>query len=143
MPQTLHEFGGSGPLILLTIANGFPPGSYRPLAAQFIPHYRVVSLPPRALWPEQESLEKPPTWSTLADDLLAGLDQFDLQDVILIGHSFGALVAMRAVVQAPDRITALCLLDPTILPDHKECSQGKGKNVDHTVYKIRADFQPE
>lgn len=118
MPQTLYEFGGSGPLILLAVANGFPPGSYRPLAEQFIPRYRVVSLPPRALWPEQAALEKPPTWSTLADDLLAGLDQFDLPEVILIGHSLGGVASMMAAAQAPDRIAALCLLDPTILPSH-------------------------
>lgn len=117
MPQFLHEFGGSGPVIHLAVANGFPPDSYRPLVEALTPNYRVVSLPPRALWPDNATIEKPPTWSTLADDLLAGLEEHNLHDVILVGHSFGALASMTVAVQAPERIAGLCLLDPTILPE--------------------------
>ena len=118
MPYPLYEFGGSGPLIHLAVANGFPPGSYRPFMAAFTPDYRGVSLPPRALWPEQATLDKPPTWSALADDLLAGLEQHALRDVIAVGHSFGGIASIMAAVRKPERFAALCLLDPTILPAH-------------------------
>ena len=118
MPYPLHAFGGSGPLIHLAVANGFPPGSYRPLMEAFTPDYRCVSLPPRALWPDQATLEKPPAWSSLADDLLGGLEQHDLHDVIALGHSFGGLASITAAVRMPERFAALCLLDPTILPAH-------------------------
>ncbi len=101
----------------LAVANGFPPGTYAPLLHPFTKQYRVVSLPPRALWP---GIDLPPeqggTWSDLADDLRAGLDAYALRDVIGIGHSFGAVVTMRAALAAPDRFRALVLLDPTILP---------------------------
>lgn len=117
MPYPLYEFGGRGPLMHLAVANGFPPGSYRPLMAAFTPDYHAVSLPPRALWPDQDMVEKPPTWATLADDLLAGLEQHDLHDVIALGHSFGGLATIMAAVRDPGRFAALCLLDPTILPD--------------------------
>lgn len=124
MPQPLIELGGSGPLasssllIHLAVANGFPPGSYGPLAAQLCADYRVVSLPPRALWPDQAAIEKPSAWSVLADDLLDGLVQQGLTDVIAVGHSFGALATIMAAGRDPGRFAALVLLDPTILPAH-------------------------
>jgi pimeloyl-ACP methyl ester carboxylesterase len=116
VPYPLYEFGGSGSLIHLAVANGFPPGSYQPLMAALTPDYHAVSLPPRALWPDQATLEKPSTWATLADDLLAGLQAHDLHAVIALGHSFGALATILAANQKPEQFAALCLLDPTILP---------------------------
>ncbi|GAB4575185.1 MAG: alpha/beta hydrolase [Anaerolineae bacterium] len=116
MTHPLYDFGGQGPLIHLAVANGFPPASYTPLARLLTPTFRVVSLPPRALWPDRETVEMPDSWETLADDLVAGLTQHDLPPVIAVGHSFGAIASMLAALNAPERIRALCLLDPTIFP---------------------------
>ena len=52
----------------------------------------------------------------MADDLLAGLEQYDLNNVIGIGHSVGAIVTMIAAIKEPGRFRALVLFDPTILP---------------------------
>ncbi len=116
MPQPIYEFGGSGPVIHLAVANGFPPGSYKGLLLPLTVRYRVVSLPPRALWPESDTLEKPDSWQALADDLLTGLRVYDLTDVIAVGHSFGGVASMLAAIEEPERFRGLCLLDPTVLP---------------------------
>ena len=47
-----------------------------------------------------------------AGDLLALLDELDVQKARLVGHSFGAVIAMHAAVLAPDRVEALVLSDP-------------------------------
>src|SRR5690606_10588078 len=52
----------------------------------------------------------------LADDLLAGMHQHNLHDVIAVGHSFGAVVSLLSVLEEPGRFRALVMLDPTILP---------------------------
>lgn len=113
----LYTFGGSGAVLHLAVANGFPPQTYRPLLEPLTAHYRVVSLPPRALWPE---IGPPPeqtgSWRELADDLLAGMRQHNLTDVIAVGHSFGAVASLLAALDEPARFRALILLDPTILP---------------------------
>ncbi len=115
--QALYDFGGSGPLMHMAVANGFPPQTYKPLLDPFTADYHVISLPPRGLWP---GIGAPPetvgTWRELADDLLAGLRQHDMMDVIAIGHSFGAIASMLAVLEEPQRFRALILLDPTLLP---------------------------
>lgn len=115
----LYTFGGSGPVIHLAVANGFPPQTYRPLLAPFADAYRVVCLPPRALWPQTgPPPAQPGSWRELADDLLAGLRAHNLEGVIAVGHSFGGVASLLAVLDEPERFRALILLDPTILPPH-------------------------
>jgi pimeloyl-ACP methyl ester carboxylesterase len=118
MPQTLYEFGGAGAVMHLAVANGFPPETYAPLFSPLTARYRVLSLPPRALWDNPPIPATVRTWRDLADDLLAGLRAHDLRDVIAVGHSFGAVASLVAAAQEPQRFRALVLLDPTIFPPH-------------------------
>ncbi len=111
-----EDFGGTGPLLHLAVANGFPPGTYRALLALLTRTHCVFSLLPRALW----SGSLPPTdyrdWRySVLPDLSDGLRAHDAQHVVLVGHSLGAIASMLAVIDAPQRFRALVLLDPTIL----------------------------
>jgi pimeloyl-ACP methyl ester carboxylesterase len=115
MMQPRYEYGGSGSLIHIAIANGFPPQVYTPLVKPLAKSYRIVCLPPRALWPGEQPPNNLEDWHKLADDLLNGLREYDLRDVIAIGHSFGGIASLLAVLAEPTRFRALCLLDPTIL----------------------------
>jgi pimeloyl-ACP methyl ester carboxylesterase len=119
MTQPLYTFGGDGPIMNLAVANGFPPQTYAPLLQPFKVDYRVVCLPPRALWPDEPPPpEQPGSWRTVADDLLSGLRQHGLTGVTAVGHSFGGIASLLAVIDEPERFRALILLDPTIpLPE--------------------------
>jgi pimeloyl-ACP methyl ester carboxylesterase len=116
MSHPIYDFGGSGPLIHLAVANGFPPQTYIPLVRPLLARYHVVSLPPRALWPGAVPPETVGTWRLVADDLLAGIRQHDLRNIIAIGHSFGGVATALAAIDEPARFRALALLDPTIMP---------------------------
>jgi pimeloyl-ACP methyl ester carboxylesterase len=59
----------------------------------------------------------PTTSYAPADDLVAVMDHAGLDRAVLVGSSFGALVAMMAAAAHPDRVTALALLAPP-LPGH-------------------------
>lgn len=112
----LYDFGGSGPVLHLAGANGFPPQTYQPLLGPLTTHYHVMSLLPRPLWhtpPPPDSLNE---WRQMANDLLAGLRWLDASDVIAVGHSMGGVFSMLAAIAEPERFRALILLDPTILP---------------------------
>jgi len=117
MPQPLIELGGQpdAPVLHMALANGFPPQTYSPMLRPFMKDYRVVSLPPRALWGDQTPPTAHQDWGTLADDLLAGFDQYKLENITAIGHSFGAIATLLAVIKEPERFKSLVLLDPTIL----------------------------
>lgn len=117
MTQPIYEFGGAGPIVHMAVANGFPPQVYRPLVWPMTGQALVVSLPPRALWPGEQPPSRPLNWKhSVAQDLIQGMETYDLRDVVAIGHSFGAVATLLAAAAQPARFKAVILLDPTILP---------------------------
>jgi len=109
------DFGGDGPVVHLAHANGFPPGTYRPLVETLIERYHVVALASRPLWPGSRP-ESAPDWHPLADDLIRGLDNLGLSGIVGVGHSLGGVLTMWAAVRRPDLFRAVVLIDPVILP---------------------------
>jgi len=115
LPIAPYDFGGSGPLIHLAHANGFPPGTYRPFVRTLTDRYHVVGLPARPLWPGSRP-EDLPDWHLMADDLIQGLDGLGVRGILGIGHSMGGVATLWAAVRRPDLFRALVLIDPVILP---------------------------
>jgi pimeloyl-ACP methyl ester carboxylesterase len=120
MPQPFIKLGGNPhkPMIHIAPANGFVPQTYLPMFQTFMDDYQIVSMPPRALWGDGEAPEisLDVTWMQLADDLLAGIEKFGLQDIIAIGHSFGGVASFLAALKKPQYFKALIMLDPVIIP---------------------------
>ncbi len=52
----------------------------------------------------------------MVDDLIRFIDLLGLKRVHLLGHSLGGMVAMRAVLKAPDRFASLILMDTSPSP---------------------------
>lgn len=52
----------------------------------------------------------------LVDDLLRFIDTLGLKGVHLLGHSLGGMIAMRAVLAAPERFASLILMDTSPSP---------------------------
>ncbi len=72
--------------------------------------YRVVAFDNRGQHESAHShREDAYTIPSLAGDAIALADHFALERPHLLGHSFGELVAQRAVVMAPSRWTSLTL----------------------------------
>jgi pimeloyl-ACP methyl ester carboxylesterase len=118
MIYPLIELGGVGRVMHIAPANGFPPETYLPMLKPFMSEYRVVCLPPRALWPGEPPPAQRRQWDALAHDFLAGLREHNLKEVVAVGHSFGGIASLLAANAEPGRFRALCLLDPTIfIPD--------------------------
>ncbi len=109
------DLGGSGPLIHLAHANGFPPGAYRPLAATLADAYHIIALPARPLWPGSRP-ESAPTWHPLTDDLIAALDGLGVRGIVGVGHSIGGVLTMWTSIRRPELFRAVVLIDPVILP---------------------------
>ncbi len=120
MPQTLLEIAGNAgaPLLHIAPANGFPPQTYLPMLRGLSAEYRAICFPPRALWGDGKPPREYRDWSMAADDLLAAFHEKDMRDIVAMGHSFGGIASLLAVIQEPQRFKALILLDPVILmPD--------------------------
>ena len=67
---------------------------------------------------ERAHLGSPETdLTTHVDDVVRLLEQHDLHDVVLVGHSYGALVTTGAADRVPERVARLVYIDAGPLPD--------------------------
>ena len=55
-------------------------------------------------------------WQTFGDDLSNILDALDDRNVLLAGHSMGAVTSMMAAVARPERVRGLVLVEPVLIP---------------------------
>lgn len=101
--------GKEGPLLCIPSITG-QKGSFRPLAGQLSPRYRVLALDLRG----RGESDKPASgygFAYHARDILGFADALHLESFVLVGHSFGATTSSYTASIRPDRVSALILLD--------------------------------
>jgi pimeloyl-ACP methyl ester carboxylesterase len=113
-PLELDDWGGTGPVLHLAHANGFPPGSYRKLIEFLKPRYHVFTLRSRCLVPGTSPLGMR-TWDEMADELAHALRAQGLEGVVGVGHSMGGVATLLAAVKDPGLFRAVVVLDPVLL----------------------------
>ena len=113
-PLQLEDWGGTGPVLHLAHANGFPPGSYRKLIEFLKPRYHVFTLQSRCLVPGSNPLELR-TWDDMADDLAHALRARGLKGVVGVGHSMGGVATLLASVKEPGLFRAIVAMDPVLI----------------------------
>ncbi len=59
-----------------------------------------------------------------ARQIAAGLDALDVGPAVVVGHSFGALVALALAEQLPERVTRLVLIAPLVFPEPRLMEHG-------------------
>jgi pimeloyl-ACP methyl ester carboxylesterase len=109
------DFGGAGPVLHFAHANAYPPGCYRQFIGALMPHYRVLAIEQRPLWPHGRP-EELDSWELVADDLIRFFEQEGLENVIGVGHSLGGVATLYAAVKRPSLFRQLVLIEPVFLP---------------------------
>lgn len=111
------DWGGSGPLAHLSHATGLCAGVYTPLVQRLTARLRVVGLDDRGHGRTRASADPNDlrSWHTFAEDLESFFEQLE-KPVIAMGHSRGAVASLLLAVKRPDLVSALVLIDPTLLP---------------------------
>lgn len=107
--------------IVFLHANGFNALTYRTILAPLAADYRILTLDQRGHGATTLSTvtEGREGWNDLREDLVAFLDAEDLSNVVLGGHSMGGTASLMAAAARPDRVKALALFDPVILPPQR------------------------
>lgn len=107
------DFGGRGPILLFSHANGYPPGVYRELLSRLTGEHRVFAVEHRPLWQrDPQSLD---SWQRFADDVVELLDELG-EPVHGFGHSMGGSTLLLASQQRPQGFASLALMEPVLLP---------------------------
>ena len=105
---------GEGPGVVCLHSNASSSGQWRGLMDQLAPKFRVLA-------PDSYGAGKSPAWTgeglaTLSDEagLLEPVFARAGDPFTLIGHSYGAAVALIAALKQPKRVRALALYEPTL-----------------------------
>jgi pimeloyl-ACP methyl ester carboxylesterase len=108
----VRDRGGDEPVVLLH--PGFVADGMAPLFAEpALGAYRLVAYQRRG-YGRSDRTTGPVTVADQAGDLLALLEARGIGRAHLVGHSFGANVALEAALTAPERVATLALLEPLL-----------------------------
>ncbi len=107
----------STPPIHFVGANGFPVGTYFGFLNELAKHYDVSAADSRACDPIHSIPNDEHDFSAFADDLIEVIEKLHRQRVIVVGHSFGAHIAVIAANKRPDLFAQIVLIEPASLPN--------------------------
>jgi sigma-B regulation protein RsbQ len=89
---------------------------WRHVAPGFADRYRVITFDHVGAGgpvPDDYDEQKYATLKGYAADVLAIVEELDLRDVVLVGHSVSAMIGALAVIEKPDRFDSLVLVAPS------------------------------
>ncbi|WP_420472602.1 alpha/beta fold hydrolase [Noviherbaspirillum sp. ST9] len=131
---------GSGRPIVCIHSNASSSGQWRAMMDLLAPRYHILA-------PDSYGAGKSPEWNSdrvisLGDEvaLIAPLLARGQSPVTLVGHSYGAAVALKAALMHPDRVRALALYEPTLfaLVDASAPPPNKADGIRHAVHAAAA-----
>ncbi len=103
-----QSIGNGTPLIF--IHGLFGSGdNWRSIAKHFADDYQVITLDLRNHGRSPQSDDQ--TYALMAEDLLALMDDCNIEKAHIVGHSMGGKVAMQFATQSPDRVNKLVVVD--------------------------------
>ena len=143
----LLDWGGDGPLALLSHANGFCAAMWEPVAAALRRHFRVMAFDARGhgdstkLWAPEAY-----TWDHFVEDLI-GISERLTRELeqprvgFAIGHSFGGSTTLVAAARRPDLFGRIAMLDPVVIPPPELLQlfprEGSARTLGQTARKRR------
>jgi pimeloyl-ACP methyl ester carboxylesterase len=113
-PETFFREAGTGPGVVCIHANASTSGQWRELMERLAPEFHVLA-------PDSYDAGKGAHWHS--DRIIRLQDEVDLIEPVLaragsplalVGHSYGAAVALVAALANPGRVRAMALYEPTL-----------------------------
>jgi pimeloyl-ACP methyl ester carboxylesterase len=121
--------------VIFLNANGFNAMTYRSALAPLAAGLRILAVDQQGhgLSPQRTPAAGRLDWLDLRDDLLALLEAVGGGPKVLAGHSMGGAVSILAAAERPDRVRALALFDPVIIPGAARDAARAGGTLDNPL----------
>jgi len=103
--------GGRGPVVVVLPALGTPALEWRQVFDALPENITASAVDRGGIGWSDPAPRRPRTPLALADEVTALLDALELTSVVLVGHSYGGIVARVVAARNPDRIVGLVLVD--------------------------------
>ena len=103
-----YESHGQGPALVFAHGAGGNAAIWFNQIAHFSPNYQVIAFDHRCFG-RTGVPAAPLTVHDFRDDLLALLDQLDIEQAHLVGQSMGGFTALRTTLDVPDRVASLTM----------------------------------
>jgi len=121
---------GGGPPVLFVHGLGGTSSFYQPQAAALAERFQVIR--PDLAGAGRSPVAGTPSIEDWVRDLVALLDELDVDEVRVVGHSMGTLIAQELAIALGDRVSALALLGAVKAPGEA----GRAANRDRAA-KVR------
>jgi 3-oxoadipate enol-lactonase len=105
-----EDTGGDGPAVVFSHGFLMDREMFADNVAALVPDYRCISWDQRGFG-LTGPVDAPFTYWDSAHDLLGLLDHLGIERAALVGMSQGGFISMRAALLAPERVSALVLID--------------------------------
>ncbi len=113
----IHDFGGTGPPLLIVHATGFHAHCYVPMVGALSDRFRCWGLDVRGHGGSTVAADWKPDWRAFGDDVLAACAEIAPEGGIVgFGHSMGATSLLMAAERAPQCFDRLVLFEPIAYP---------------------------
>lgn len=126
------DWGGQGKPVVLLHGLASSADWYNLVAPGLRDNYRIIA-PDQRGHGQTTQASAGYDWGTLTQDVIGLLDQLDIPKAAVFGHSWGANVALNVAARAPDRVTALGLIDGGV---------SRRSGVRETWEEVRARARP-
>jgi pimeloyl-ACP methyl ester carboxylesterase len=108
----------TAPLLHFAHATGFNAETYRGLLTPLSDRFRIFASDARghgsSTLPAEPGMAR--GWKIFRDDLIATLDRVAPEGAVLAGHSMGGAVSLMVAAARPDKVKALVLIEPVLMP---------------------------
>lgn len=109
------DFGGNGPMLHFSHANGYSPECYQRLLTPLTHQFHVIGHYARPLRSTTATRKNIPGWDVFCDDLIRSIESSARDKVYAAGHSMGAIATLMAAAKRPDLFEKIFLLEPVLL----------------------------
>ncbi|MGE3684868.1 MAG: alpha/beta fold hydrolase [Acidimicrobiia bacterium] len=115
---TVHDLGGSGPLVLLSHATGFHGFVWRPVADHLASNgFHCVALDYRGHGDTAAPPDWVVDWNRYGDDVTAVAEAVaEPGGIVGVGHSMGGAGVLMAALRHPGLFRALLVYEPVVMP---------------------------
>lgn len=130
------------PTVFFSHANGFNAQTYCALLAPLSGSLHILACDLRghgfSTLPTSAGLAT--SWTIFRDDLIAAIGKSSGQPVLLAGHSLGAVASLMAAARLQDRVGALLLIEPVLIPPLRKGEEAGAGDLARRAERRRNTF---